>query len=415
MKDNLLWLRVKKVMENLSYLVIGNILAQIISMVGLVFITRYLEVNDFGVYSTITSYISLFLIFTLPQINKVLIREGIKNEENLNDLLSSNIGLRLLLGAVSISFAIIGLIFVNYNVYTKILIAIFSITLLLNSVNGYYLIIYQVHEKMQYYSIVELANKIFYLLFTLLVVLLDLGLTALILFSILTLIISLCLNIRLSRKFVNIKMDFKIRFSWLIMKPVLIFSLLQFLGLLATSIDIFMISLLRPEEDVAIYSIAVKLTDPGFILRNLALIATFPMFIKIFNKGGHFEVKKLLIYGIIMGLIAVVGASVISIFSKPIIITIFSEDYSRSVPIFSILIFFLAFKFFELPFYNALQATNNELKLLYIYWIPPFLNIGLNYLFLIWFGLIGIAYSTIVVSVISLLLLLGLSLYLLRK
>jgi len=53
--------------------------------------------------------------------------------------------------------------------------------------------------------------------------------------------------------------------------------------------------------------------------------------------------------------------------------------------------------FFMLPFTTALQATHNEQFLLIVFAIAAALNVPLNILFFYEFGLIGIAYSTLVV------------------
>ena len=402
-------------MKNFSYLVVGNVVSQMLAMVGLIFITRYLGVRNYGIYTTVTSYVSIFLFFTLPQINKVLIREGVKNEKKIGDILSNSMGLRVLMSFISIALCLIGLFFVNYDIYTKILIAIYSITLLLSTLEGYYLIIYQVHERNQYYALIGVIHRLLYLLLSMLVILLNLGLTVLLITSIISLAITLFLNIRISKKFVNITFKFFLDFRWSLIKPVIIFSTILFFGNVKTATDILMISNLRPYEDVGIYNIAINLVAPGMILRNLLFIATFPMFIKVFDSKDKMLVKNLFMSGFFMGFIVILGASILAVISKTLIITLFSSEYAAAAPIFSVLIFFLAFKYFELPFYNALQATGNELKLLYVYWVPPVLNIILNFIFLEWFGLIGIAYSTMLVGFVSVALLVIMSYFVLKN
>ena len=60
-------------------------------------------------------------------------------------------------------------------------------------------------------------------------------------------------------------------------------------------------------------------------------------------------------------------------------------------------IFFLAFSWATLPFTTAAQATHNEKFLTYAMGIMAALNIPLNYIFFLSYGIIGIAYSTLVV------------------
>jgi len=69
----------------------------------------------------------------------------------------------------------------------------------------------------------------------------------------------------------------------------------------------------------------------------------------------------------------------------------------------------VAIAFFIFPFVHTLQAMHNEMYLLKICWIASFLNIGFNYLFYKTYGFIGIAYSTLVVGIVSLFLYVGIT------
>ena len=66
-------------------------------------------------------------------------------------------------------------------------------------------------------------------------------------------------------------------------------------------------------------------------------------------------------------------------------------------------IFYLCFAFFSLPLTTYLQATHNEHLLLIVYSITALTNIPLNIILFKAFGLIGIAYSTLIVFFIQVL------------
>ena len=46
--------------KNASYLAAGNIVSQLISFVGLIYIARLLGPDDYGVYVTVGAFVSLF-------------------------------------------------------------------------------------------------------------------------------------------------------------------------------------------------------------------------------------------------------------------------------------------------------------------------------------------------------------------
>ena len=99
----------------------------------------------------------------------------------------------------------------------------------------------------------------------------------------------------------------------------------------------------------------------------------------------------------------------------PIILTLFGEEYRHTIPIFSVLIFTVVVHLTSVIFNQSLSATNNEVILLKISWIPPIINIALNITFLYYFGLIGVAYATLIVHIIYLLLLMFFSYFTLKK
>ena len=85
-------------------------------------------------------------------------------------------------------------------------------------------------------------------------------------------------------------------------------------------------------------------------------------------------------------------------FSEQVVVFVFGEKYIESGAILSVLIFYLVISYFSIPYTNTLQATHNEGVNLRICWIQPTLNIGFNFIFFNMFGLIGIAYSTLVAT-----------------
>ena len=117
---------VKRGIRNASYLTIGNILTQFLSFFAVIYIARKLGVNDYGIYVTVGTFVSLFHVFLILGINKVIIREGSKNIDKLSSLLNSTFGLRAVFIIISIIICIISSFFTSYDTLTKVLIIIHS-------------------------------------------------------------------------------------------------------------------------------------------------------------------------------------------------------------------------------------------------------------------------------------------------
>ena len=109
------------------------------------------------------------------------------------------------------------------------------------------------------------------------------------------------------------------------------------------------------------------------------------------------EGKKLIKYSIFFlgGIFSL--SFIASIYAEKIIIFLFGSQYESSGEILSILVFYIAFAWATLPFAISLQATHNEKYALWPISIMAGLNVPLNYIFFLKYGLKGIAYSSLVV------------------
>jgi O-antigen/teichoic acid export membrane protein len=101
-----------------------------------------------------------------------------------------------------------------------------------------------------------------------------------------------------------------------------------------------------------------------------------------------------------MGGVAV-GCVALSFFIQDIVVLFFGDQYEMSGYILKYLIFFLPFAFYSLPFTTYFQASHNESLLLLVFAVAAMVNIPMNLVFFYSFGLIGIAYSTIVVFAVE--------------
>ena len=388
-------------LKNASYLIIGNFLSMVINLIGFLYIARLLGPENYGVYTTAGAFVGLFSIITLSGLNKVILREGAKDLNQMGDYFEKTLGIKILFTFIAINICIISSAFMPYSPQQKIYITIFSITLVYKSFYGFFGTVYKAAEKMQYEAVLTILNRILFVSLAIVFLYMGFGVLALIIIALISEFLTLIINYIITKRFLSFKFFNKIKWDKPLLKSALIFSILSFTVLLTTKIDIVMISFLGSPQDVGIYGVAYRITNSGAIVRNLVAIAFFPIFVKIFQKN-IVKWNKLLKYAFLLGSVILLLATVGSFFSEQVITLLVGSEYSESGTILSVLIFYLAIIFFYIPFTNSLQATHNEMMNLKLCWIGPSLNIVLNLLFFDIFGLIGIAYSTLVVSLIRL-------------
>ncbi|MDG6224284.1 MAG: oligosaccharide flippase family protein [Candidatus Thermoplasmatota archaeon] len=393
-------------LKNLSFLTLGNIISIVISTIGFLFIANMLGKEDYGKLSAAISYVSIFSLLTLSQMSKVLIRSGSRDPKKIGSLLERTFGVKTAFVLIAIMVALFLLLFTPYSLELKIIVLIIIPDLFYYGFESYLTSIFMITNRMYFIAIFQIINKFAFVVITISLLVLGLGVIHIAVALVVINLSILFITYIVTRKIAGYKLTFKFIWDWKLMKPTIIFSILLFCGFVGTRIDVLMISLLRPVSDVGIYAVVERLVDPLSVLKNLIAISFFPLIVKLFKEQRP-GAKELAIMAGGFGSIALAGAFFLAIISGPLIDVLF-PDYQESKAIFQVLVFYQAIGFMTLPFGLFLQASDNEMSLLKISWVPPVLNIGLNIIFLKYFGLIGIAYSTLMVYSIYL----GLSIWL---
>jgi O-antigen/teichoic acid export membrane protein len=382
--------------KNASYLAAGNIISQIISFVGVIYIARLLGPDDYGIYVTVGAFVGFFEIILLDGMNKTIIREGSKDLDTMHITLEKTIGIRNLLVISAIFACIIFSFFMPYSSQTKLFIVVLSFRLANTGLIGFLGTIYQASEKMKYISYLNIIDRTLFTSLSIAFLYLGYGLMAVFLVALFSHFLTLFISFIISRKLVKFDFLSRIQFDKPLLKSAVIFSLMSSLHYLTSRVDILMITFLGTSKDVGIYGVAYKIAQEGVMLRNVNAMAFFPIFVKMFHDrkvSGARLVKYSLLF--LIGIFVLTLAA--SFFVEDIVILLFGAEYKESGEILRILIFFLAFSWAPLPFTTAAQATHNEKFLTYALAAMAALNIPLNYIFFLSFGVIGIAYSTLVV------------------
>jgi len=383
-------------LKNTSFLAIGSIVSLLINTLGFIYIARVLGPSDYGIYTMVGVFVELFDILLLKGLNKTILREGSKDIASLHKYLEKTIGLRGLLIVLAMSICIAASFFTPYQLQTKIFIILCSAQLAYYGLNTFLQTIYQATEKMQYNSILTILNRVLFISLAIIFLYLGFGLLALFLISLFSQLITLLTNYQLSKKFVQFNIYSNIEIDKRILKPAIVFSLLLFVGFLTTKIDLLMISILGTARDVGIYGVAYTIINQGVIARNITSTGFFPVLTKHFH---HNKIKGIILikYSLLF-LFLILSLSVFAFFyMEEMIGYLLGPKYAASANILKVLIFYLGIWWATMPFTLAAQSTHNEKMVLIGRSIMAVLNIPLNLIFFTLYGLIGIAYSTIII------------------
>lgn len=386
----------KRGMKNTSHLLIGTLATQIVNIAGFTYIARSMGPETYGLYISVGAFVSVFYIFTFDGLNKALLRNCSECPESIDRILTEALGMKLVFILVAVALCIASSFVWSGDTARTMLIVLFSSDLFLRGITTYIRTVYQATEEMKYISIFNILSGVGATVGSVIALILGADLMVFILVRLGIRSLVLVLNFITSRKLARIDMPHRIVFDPEVLKPAFRFSLIVFLGTLATKIDLLMISQLGSDAEVGIYGVAYKIVERMNVLRNLVATAFFPVFVKRFEHGMVKEslfLKYSLIMLISIGMLAVIFI----MYAEQVIAFVLGIEYIGSARILALLVAAQAFVWISIPYTTAAQATHNESILLLGTGIAATLNIPLNYYLYHSNGIVGIAYSTLIV------------------
>lgn len=402
MRTSIESLKKSKTLRDISIFSLGQVLSQFFSLFVLFYVPKTLGAEHYGVYQVVINYIMMFKLLTFTGLNKVNIRKIAQTEwsEELNSKLSISLALRILVSVISVILSIGLTVLTPYSEPVLHGIYIFAIFLIFFAVEDHVNSVLVGLHRISLVTKLTLLKSFLLSLFAILTVYLGFSVIELILVYLIVQLILAISSVFVLRATRNYKFHFIWSFSLLEIKSALRFSIIDLFNLLSTRIDLFMLSLLTTPANVGVYAIASSMVRKGLIVRRAVSQVVFPKYAALKDK---ITFNQLATHSFLMGF----GALIISLviyFVFPIVIRQFlGDDYVSGITIIQVLCFSLVLQYMVVPLSASLETKGYEKDVIWIGFIRSVLNIVLNYVLFEFYGLIGIAYSTILTWVFNLL------------
>jgi polysaccharide transporter, PST family len=358
---------------------------------------KTIGVSDFGIWSYAVAFISIFTIFSSLGIKEIVIKEAVKDENNLL-LFGSAFFLRILGGLFAMIGSVVAIFFMNgtENLTFK-LVSILSIT-----------IVIQATEVIDYYfqSILKskftvLARNIPFIFTSLIKVYFILDHYSIEYFAFVTvfetMLSSLLLVYFLRKTNINI-LEWKIKQDKTIqlLKDSFPLLLAGIAVIIYMRIDQIMLKEMVGNIETGKFSVAVILSEILYTLPTIVSISALPILIKSKQNSTneyYSKIKQLCDYLTFTAVIVIIG---IVICSKWIVSIFFGKEFLSAAPIFAIHSLSSLFVFQGFLVNNWLVAENLQKYSLYRYATGALVNVILNYFFIPIWGAIGCAYATVI-------------------
>jgi O-antigen/teichoic acid export membrane protein len=392
----------RKILKNTGILFISQISIYVIGFFYIMYMARYLGPEGFGLLNFALAFCGIFGMVPDLGLSTLSVREVSRNKSLATTYLNNILSLRLILGIITFGLIFLTINILGYHEPTLTVVYIISVYVILAVFSQTFDSVVQANEKMEYLSLGQLITNIVLLLGTLLAIYYKLDVIGFAYIYIIAGAFNLLFYfILFMLKFFKPTITYDFKFWKEMIKNALPLSLSIVLILIAFKIDVIILSLLKGNEAVGIYTAAYKLIEILIFVPSIFAISVFPVLSNFHINSQNlieFSYKKIYKYLCLLGLPIAVGTTLLA---NKIIFFIYSTSFYQTVITLQILIWVIPFIFLTYMSRVIMVSINKQDQLLKIIILYLILNIALNLIIIPIYGYIGAAIVTVVTEIVS--------------
>ncbi|WP_349676625.1 MULTISPECIES: flippase [unclassified Methylophaga] len=388
----------RRYLENTTWLMAERLLRVVIGLFVGIWVARYLGPAQFGLYNYAQSFVFLFSVISTLGLDGVVVRELVNDDTKRNILLGTAFGLKLI-GAILIFPILAGIfIFIEHDLYTKLIIFIIAGSLIFQSFNviDYY---YQSKVQSKY---VAIANSISLGVSSLTKVVLILNNAPLISFVWVIVFDTavLCLGLLVSYRYVSELNPREWYFDRVMAKSLIKSSLpLAFSGLVASiymKIDQVMIKNIMGDEAVGVYAAAVRLSEAFYFIPMIIANSLFPAVLNAKKVSLDLYYTRLQRLYTFIVWSAVIISAFMTYTSDWLITILFGEEYMAATDVLKIHIWASVFVYLGVVSGSWYLSENLQSLAFLRTFYGMLINIILNFSLVPVYGIGGAAFATLI-------------------
>ncbi len=385
---------VRKIAYNVFFNATAKILATVLALVSIGFITRYLGRDGFGDYATVLAFFSFFGSLADLGLYSIATREISRVGADEKKIMGNVFSLRLFSSLTVFLFSpLVFLLPYSHELKIGIIIAAasFVFSASYSVLNG----IFQKYLVMDRVAITELIGKVIQLSIIILAVKMDWGFSVIISSLLFYMIFNFVVILILSRKYIRFKIEIDFDYWKKFLKESLPMGIAVVITFLYFKTDTIMLSMMQSSSDVGIYNAAYKVIENITFFPAMLIGLILPLTARyIFTDKEKFQNISDKTFKVLLVLIipVVIGALFLA---DGIIRLIGGGGFAESANVLRIIIFSLAFIFFGSFFNNVLLAGNLQKKLMIALGFCAVFNISLNFYLIPHYSYLGASYTSV--------------------
>ena len=403
--------KVRTVFENISWMLISQIIASILAFIWTILTAQYLGPSDYGIFGTAISFSSLFLVIADFGIGTYIIRSISTDLETESKYINNAFSLSLFLSLLYLSIILIVLLVLGWENLIILACLLYAISNVINKLVGVFLVSFQVNEQMKFQAINNIILNGFTFIVLMIVIFTSFGLFGVISAYIVSGSISfLYVFFTVRKHYFKPQLSFNPTFYKELIKCGIPFAITSVFVTIYYSLDMVMITQFVGTYDAGLYNSAYKLLSFLTIFYSIYGTVIFPVFNKLFKDSENllrFSFAKSLKY---LSAISI-PIAVFTCFYSFDIISIYGSEFTSAGSILNILIWTIIFIFINSNCANVLNVMHKEYSVTVICGLAALLNIVLNLIFIPKYSYYGASVSTVLSEVLVFIL----YLYVLKK
>src|SRR3972149_4387395 len=383
-----------------------------VALLSIAILARYLNLTDFGRYSFIIAFVSIFRVVSTMGVNTILTREVAKNREEAVRFYSSTIINQLILSIVTFIIIAISINIVSASEIVIKATYLCAIAVIFEFVGKTFSSVFQAFEQIEFDTFKTFVNQGAYLLGIIAVAKLDLGLIgifyALILGNLVDMIFGFFI---VHKRFVRLRPKGNMTEIWFLAREAIPLGLKRVIRRIGFRIDTLILAALKSNIEVGLFHGVYKIVQSAVFVAEGSLQAVFPIFSRHYGSSqGSFD----LAYEKSFKFLTIIGipfAVFLSFFSHEVITLVLGKKFVAAVPALQILSWVLALMFLSNLMEGVLIAGGRQRICTWVTALVLFINIVFDFLFIPRWSIIGASMATLIAE----LTMTSLSLYYVQK
>lgn len=386
----------KKYGGNIAWRISERLIRLLLGLLVGVFLARYLEPTQFGLFSYAQSFVLIFGALSGFGIETLTIRALVDKPEESSKILGTAWVIKLIGGLLSIILIGVSAYLVNNDPYVNLLILIIASANILYSF-GVIDFFYQSIVKSKYVAVVNIIAIICSSLIKFYLIMSGASLIAFAYMTIFDIIIPVlgliyCYGRISKQSIARWQFDYQFAKELVVSSfPLLISGLMI---VIYNRTDQLMIRHMLGDTELGYYSVAVRLSELWGFLPEIICGSVFPAIVNAKAISEQLYLKRLSYLYSFMIWLSIAVIVFVTVLAEPIIHFTFGDNYLSSKSSLIVLIWANFFVFFS-TVYSKYMIVENQQKILIFYDVSAvFLNIVLNLILIPKYGIVGASIAT---------------------